>query len=152
MHYKKVSENYFQKIYANGTKKRISRKEYLEKIKKQKGGEDTYYLLTKNENKTSIGNTNPNDKNVIQITMDGDVYNYYKVQSGGGWIKNPFTKKNPNAPAAATANAPNAAVTATVDNNKSQQKCEEINSKCKEDDFICGRSKYNKIYSSKQTR
>ena len=38
MHYKKVNENYFQKIYANGTKKRISRKEYLDKIK-QKGGE-----------------------------------------------------------------------------------------------------------------
>lgn len=52
MHYVQVNKNYFQKVYANGTKKRISRNEYLEKTK-QKGGNDQ-----------------------IKIEYDGKTYNY----------------------------------------------------------------------------
>ena len=108
MHYKKVNENYFQKIYANGTKKRISRKEYLDKIKKQKGGVEKFYLITSNNNKTKIGSKDPNSQNMIQITMDGDVYNYYKVQNES-----------------------------KVQTGSGGKTCENINSLCKEDDFIC---------------
>ena len=52
MHYVQVNKNYFQKVYANGNKKRISRNEYLEKTK-QKGGNDQ-----------------------IKIEYDGKTYNY----------------------------------------------------------------------------
>ena len=52
MHYVQVNKNYFQKVYANGNKKRISRNEYLEKTT-QKGGNDT-----------------------IKIIYDGKTYNY----------------------------------------------------------------------------
>ena len=52
MHYVQVNKNYFQKVYANGKKKRISRNEYLEK-NTQKGGDDQ-----------------------IQIEYDSKTYNY----------------------------------------------------------------------------
>ena len=53
MHYVQVNKNYFQKVYANGNKKRISRNEYLEKTK-QKGGSNTS----------------------IEIKLYGKIYNY----------------------------------------------------------------------------